>query len=50
MTMKFLQSFFIMKGVNGEESDEEWMEARMCGNSGGGNDIDDVSSGCTGRG
>lgn len=48
--MKFLQSFFIMKGVSCEESNEEWMEALVRRNSGGGNDIDDASGGCTGRG
>ena len=44
------ESFFIMKGVKCEESNEEWMEAHMCRNSGGSNDSDDASSGCTGRG
>lgn len=50
MTVKFLQSFFAMKGANCEESNEEWMETRMRSDSGGGNDIDDVSGECAGGG
>ncbi len=48
--MKFLQSFIIMKGVKCEKSNQEWMEARMCCDSGGSNDIDNASGECTGRG
>lgn len=36
-----------MKGVNCEESNEKWMETRMCCDSDGCNDIDDVSGKCT---